>query len=317
MSREIPIRHIPGLLAACCALGLLCAAGGGGPIAQDRVRESRACLECHPGRDSSLARTAHGVALGGDAADIACTDCHAGDRRHWEEDPAANPMTDPGKVAAPAEERICAACHRNAHQQNMLERNVHLAQGVSCSGCHSLHGSTQASLLRSAEPRLCLDCHTRVEGQFARPYRHPVSEGVVRCSECHTDLDRTSRALSHNGANAACVRCHAEFAGPFPYEHQATLDHSTEEGGCLSCHDPHGSSLPRMVRQPYAQPHSQLCSQCHSVPRHFSNPMHGTAFAATPCNECHVDIHGSYENRLFVNESLTARGCFNPGCHQL
>ena len=32
--------------------------------------------------------------------------------------------------------------------------------------------------------------------------------------------------------------------GPFPYEHQATLDYSTEEGGCMNCHSPHGSAQP-------------------------------------------------------------------------
>ena len=84
----------------------------------------------------------------------------------------------------------------------------------------------------------------------------------------------------------------------------------------MTCHEPHGSSLPRMVKQPYAPPHQQLCTQCHSVPRHFSNSMHGTSFSGVPCNDCHTDIHGSYDNRLFVNESLKAQGCFNSGCHQ-
>jgi DmsE family decaheme c-type cytochrome len=197
----------------------------------------------------------------------------------------------------------------------MLEKNVHTANDVSCSGCHSVHASKHVSLLKTAESQLCMDCHARVEGQFARPYHHPVQEGIVRCSECHLTLDQTSRALSNNGTNV-CLNCHGEFAGPFPHEHQATLDHSTEEGGCLTCHDPHGSSLPRMVKQPYAPPHYQLCTQCHSVPRHFSNSFHGTTWAGLACNDCHTDIHGSYDNRLFVNESLKAQGCFNSGCHR-
>jgi hypothetical protein len=71
-----------------------------------------------------------------------------------------------------------------------------------------------------------------------------------------------------------------------------------------------------MVKQPYEPPHFQLCTQCHSVPRHFSNSMHGTSFSGIPCNDCHTDIHGSYDNRLFVNQSLVAQGCFNSGCHR-
>jgi hypothetical protein len=42
--------------------------------------------------------------------------------------------------------------------------------------------------------------------------------------------------------------------------------------------------------------------------------MHGTRWAGMACNDCHVDVHGSFTSRLFLSESL--RGCFNSGCHQ-
>lgn len=317
MPREISLRHVPLILVTCAAIGALSVPLAHAPAAQDRVRTSEVCLGCHGGQDSTLAGSAHwgaGLHEGAEAV-VACTDCHAGDRRHWEEDPTAHPMTNPSKVGASTEARICSACHQNTHQQNMIEKNVHLVNDVSCSGCHKVHGSKQPALLKMAQTQLCLDCHTRVEADFARPYRHPVAELDVQCSDCHMTLDQTSRALSYNGTNV-CLTCHGQFAGPFPFQHQATLDHSTEEGGCMTCHEPHGSSLPRMVKQPYEPPHFPLCAQCHSVPRHFSNSMHGTAFAGVACNDCHVDIHGSYDNRLFVNQSLEAQGCFNSGCHR-
>lgn len=316
MSRESLNRLLPLILAGGVALAGLSVLVGPAPVAQDRLRVSTACLECHAGRDSTLMGTAHwaGAVHEGDPAVLACTDCHAGDRRHWEDDPEANPMTNPAKVSAAAEAAICAGCHQNSHQQNMVEKNVHTANSVGCSGCHRVHGSKHPALLKKPQPGLCTSCHVRVEGEFARSYRHPVSEGVVQCTDCHATLDRTSRPLTFNGTSV-CLDCHNQFAGPFPFEHRATLDHSTEEGGCLACHEPHGSHLPRMVKQPYEPPHYPLCTQCHSVPRHFSNSMHGTQWAGMACNECHTDIHGSYDNRLFVNESLKARGCFNSGCH--
>lgn len=316
MSRETSIRSIPLILAAGVMLAALSGFPGRGTVAEDPVRSSTVCLDCHGGRDSSLAGTAHwaGSTHEGAEARVACTDCHPGDRRHWEEDPAAYPMTNPSKVGAEAQAKLCATCHQNPHQQNMIERNIHTANDVSCSGCHAVHGAKHEKLLKQAEFKLCVDCHSKVEGEFARPYRHPVPEGIIQCSECHSSLDQTARELSQNGTSV-CLKCHAEMSGPFPYEHPATMDFSTQEGGCLSCHEPHGSSLPRMVNQPYASPHFQLCTQCHSVPRHFSNTMHGTSFSGTPCNDCHVDLHGSYDNRLFVNESLKAQGCFNSGCH--
>jgi DmsE family decaheme c-type cytochrome len=318
MPREISFRVMPLILSSCAVLLALSSLARRGSVAEERVRTSEICLGCHAGQDSSLVGTSHwtGEAHEGPAAVTACTDCHAGDRRHWEEDPAAHPMTNPAKVNAAAVAAICSDCHQNAHQQDMLEKNVHTAAGVSCTACHRVHGTRHPSLLKADQTALCLQCHAKVEGQFARPFRHPVAEGVVECSDCHRNLDRPSRTASHDGGNV-CFDCHGEFAGPFPFEHQATLDHSAEEGGCLSCHEPHGSALPRMVKQPYAPPHAPLCSQCHSVPRHQANTMHGTQWAGVPCNDCHVDIHGSHDNRLFVNESLQAQGCFNSGCHGL
>jgi DmsE family decaheme c-type cytochrome len=229
-------------------------------------------------------------------ARVTCTDCHIGDERHWEDDPEEYAMTNPANTDASTEAHLCSACHVNAHQQNILEKNVHAANDVNCSSCHSVHASKNSSLLRKSEPTLCLDCHASVEGQFALPYRHPVNDEIVRCTECHMTLDQTSTELSRNGSNV-CYECHAQYEGPFPYEHQATVDYSAEEGGCLSCHHAHGSYLPKLLKQPYEPPHFQLCSQCHTVPLHNMNSFHGTQWAGVPCGDCHNDIHGSLRGR--------------------
>lgn len=305
----------------CALLGaLLCVRVSDASAAQDGPRASKVCLDCHEGRDKTLVDTAHQLpsgAMEGPDARIACTDCHGNDQRHWEDDAEKYPMVVPAKVDAIAEAKICSTCHQNSHQQNMAERNVHMRNDINCSACHGVHESKHPALLRQAEVTLCLSCHTDVQGQFAKPYRHPVEDGIVKCSECHMKLDKTGRELSRNGTDV-CMKCHAEMQGPFPYEHQATLDFSTEEGGCLTCHDAHGSYLPRMLKQPYESPHFQLCTQCHSIPPgHNSNINHGTLWAGKACNDCHVDIHGSYDNRLFVNEDLKSQGCFKAGCHKL
>ena len=75
-------------------------------------------------------------------------------------------------------------------------------------------------------------------------------------------------------------------------------------------------NFPRLLKQPYEGPHFQLCSQCHSVPRHNWNNQHGSLFAGVPCNDCHVDIHGSYTSRYFFTPQLQADGCINSGCHR-
>jgi len=314
---KVSYRHALALLVGCVVLGTLLGLGETELAAEDEPRESAVCLDCHAGRDTTLAGSAHALGVHGKepVPRVACTDCHGADRRHWEESPADYPMTNPSKSSAAAEAKRCASCHQNAHQQNMRERNVHAASEVNCSGCHGVHGNADPALLKQPERSLCLGCHGGVEAEFARSYRHPVAEGVVKCSDCHLTLDETRRELTLSGSNV-CMKCHGEFEGPFPHEHQATLDYSTEEGGCLSCHEPHGSHLPRMLKQPYQGPHFQLCTQCHSVPPgHNANANHGTAWAGMPCNDCHTDIHGSYDNRLFLSESVRSQGCLDAGCH--
>jgi DmsE family decaheme c-type cytochrome len=304
---------------ACAAVLAVAALGIDGDLfAAESPRLSDACIYCHQDQQENLAGTVHELsddALDGPDARIACTDCHQGDSRHWEDDPEAYPMTNPSALGAIEEAHLCSGCHQTSHQQSMLEGNPHAAADVSCSSCHGVHGSGHATLLKQDQPGLCWGCHGDVEGQFAKPYRHPVNDGIVQCTECHLSLDVTSRELTLNGTNV-CLECHNEFEGPFPYEHMALRDYSTEEGGCVTCHEPHGSYHPRMLNQPYESPHFQLCSQCHAVPLHNSNVMHGTQWAGVACNTCHIDVHGSYSNRRFLDESLQLQGCFNAGCHQ-
>jgi DmsE family decaheme c-type cytochrome len=288
-------------------------------FAQSEPRESEVCLDCHEDQATGLDATPHRLnmdALDGLDARVTCSDCHPGDASHYEDDPEEYPRVNPADLTPAAMSELCSSCHMNSHQQNMAEGNVHPANGLNCSTCHSIHEQKAAHLLQADQTELCVGCHTDVAGHFARAYRHPVTDGIVACTDCHQTLDVTSRELSWSGSNTPCMSCHAEFSGPFPFEHQASIDYSTEEGGCQACHDPHGSNLPRLLKQPYEAPHYQLCSQCHSVPGHNNNSMHGTMWAGVSCSECHSDIHGSFVSPLFLSETLQPQGCFNSGCHQ-
>ena len=55
-----------------------------------------------------------------------------------------------------------------------------------------------------------------------------------------------------------CFKCHADKQGPFVYEHVPV---KTE--GCTSCHTPHGSTNPRLLRVSQV---NLLCLQCHTFP---------------------------------------------------
>ena len=152
----------------------------------------------------------------------------------------------------------------------------------------------------------------------------------IRVAERHSDLPFTGGWFLYLGYELAAeiepglamaqdpvlpaafaVRCPTALI----YDHQAAVDYSTEEGGCINCHDPHGSYLPRMLSQPYEAPHFQLCTQCHVVPLHNYSQQHGSEWAGVSCSECHVDIHGSYTSQRYYPPTMEAQGCFVAGCH--
>jgi len=140
---------------------------------------------------------------------------------------------------------------------------------------------------------------------------------VMQCMDCHMTANQSKKQHTGSGPGETCVSCHAMFQGPFPFEHQAAVEYSTDDGGCLNCHLPHGSAHPRLLKRSYESPNFSLCMQCHSIPKHMNNQNHGTQWAGVPCNECHVDVHGSYESRHLLDPALESQGCFAVGCHQL
>lgn len=272
------------------------------------------CMDCHDDVAHGLKGTAHDPA----GKIVSCLGCHAGAATVAHvNDPDTNKPVNPGKLPADSLKAVCTSCHTDAHPLNLYERDPHDAAGLACTACHQIHDNAgHTSLLKQKQPDLCLSCHPNVRGELARTSHHPVMEGVVKCSDCHIEMFQSTKQRTASGPGEVCVTCHAEFQGPFPYEHPAAVEYSTEEGGCMNCHQPHGSQFPRLLKQSYEPPHFALCSQCHSVPKHLNNMKHGTRWAGVPCNECHSDIHGSYTHRNLLDPSLEAQGCLKAGCHK-
>ena len=299
--------------------GLVGLAAAGEPDAAAERELSQTCVECHDEQAASLDQGPHTLALAageGFASRVSCVSCHEGEKGHWEDDPESYPMSVPGTQGMDATARVCSQCHDNAHQTNQATLSAHAANDLTCLSCHQIHAAPFDKQLRQRQPELCFQCHGELRGKFAMPSQHPAGEqGFMKCTDCHLAVDDRLADLSLRGRNEACFQCHGELRGPFPHEHQATLDYSTAEGGCLTCHDPHGSYEPVLLKQPYEPPHFQLCTQCHAVPRHNYNNQHGSDFSGVACAECHTDVHGSYTSRLFLSPTLEAQGCFSVGCH--
>ena len=94
-----------------------------------------------------------------------------------------------------------------------------------------------------------------------------------------------------------CGRCHTEKQGPFLFEHAAI-----RLRGCQGCDEPHGSNNPKMLIRTEM---TSLCLECHSRSANVITaqpPSLHNLNSATyrNCTTCHVMIHGSNFDRLFM-----------------
>jgi len=223
---------------------------------------------------------------------VTCEGCHGPGQAHVDGGGDTSKIIRFDKLTPKEVSDRCQTCHAGAHPD--YARSQHAKAGVSCISCHSLHqGDTEAKLLKADEPKLCFQCHADVKGSFNMPFHHKVEEGLVKCSDCHdvhgTFLNNQLKTTADQ--NDVCTKCHMETRGPFVYSHPVT-----KVDGCLACHTPHGSQNARLLNMPSV---TQLCYQCHSEVA--ADNIHGQANMnnATPCIDCHTQVHGSNADAAF------------------
>ena len=274
---------------------------------------SETCVLCHEDKGANLKGTAHALPSperpAHEGVKVFCQDCHVNPEKHLE-DPTAETARRTEDMSAEELLAACSACHAFPHVREMATATSHFGNGVTCVACHKIHRPTEVRLLKKTPSQSCFECHTSVSETFSMPSHHPLNEGTLKCVSCHTVMSSFDQPFSQESARAVCVSCHTEYEGPLPYEHQALNDYAFERHGCLVCHEAHGSANKRLLKEP----DERLCLQCHTVPRHFT--AHGGVWSRGPCQNCHSDVHGSYTNKLYFDESMQTRPCFQAGCHE-
>jgi DmsE family decaheme c-type cytochrome len=257
------------------------------------------CKTCHQEVwDKHFANTPHAALLKGEQH--GCQSCHGPAQAH------VDGGGDPTKIIrfeklSPAETAaICTKCHQSSLETQNFSKSEHLANGVSCTSCHSPHNSNDVNfLLVKSQTSLCYGCHAAQKAEFARPYRHRVDSGLIQCSDCHnphgTQVGHQVRAAA--GQFAVCTKCHTDTMGPFVFEHAPV---KTDEG-CLSCHTPHGSTNPRLLQVNNV---NFLCLRCHTPNMNGAagrpvGPNHDQSAKYQACTVCHTQIHGSNFDPVF------------------
>jgi len=180
---------------------------------------------------------------------------------------------------------------------------------IGCESCHgpgSVHtdiggGYNNPGSITIVNPRkspeVCLQCHLDARGAFSLPNHHPVMEGQISCVDCHDP--HQGPALRSGGTallaqNDVCTECHTDQRGPYGFEHEAVRD------GCTTCHDPHGSVNPQLLKSRNAN----LCLQCHFQEQpapgqiYIGGQFHSAFLSQGTCwtAGCHEAVHGSHVN---------------------
>ena len=169
--------------------------------------------------------------------EVACASCH---RSHGAVDPVLKVATQPD---------VCATCHQ------IVGTDTHRAYAhpidagkMSCSDCHSVHGSANEALLRKTSTNdTCFLCHADKRGPFLWEHA-PVAED---CSACHAPHGSLHPGMLKLRGPMLCKSCHSEAGHPSLAPTAATGlpggERSTYVLGmnCLNCHSKvHGSNHP-------------------------------------------------------------------------
>ena len=159
-----------------------------------------------------------------------------------------------------------------------------------CLICHSVHGAKSPDSLLTAETSraVCETCHdgTGAAAAVARDLASAFSTHGLRfeapggqtCTDCHTphsaasdpsDLGSLLVGGSGGDRSAFCYRCHGASPKGAGGDRRTFLDSSHGDafaetgrgGGCLTCHEPHASSVPARLRDGAGD---ETCLRCHA-----------------------------------------------------
>ena len=180
------------------------------------------CLTCHAENDNQ----AHYFGGMHDNQDVGCADCH-------------NPHQSIAVYAAleTSEPELCYECHGDQRGMFALPERHPVNQGLmTCSDCHSPHGTSNRLQLVAAGNETCTDCHQEKRGPFVFPHPAAETDGCTACHQPHGSVNLHMLNFREPALN--CLQCHTGQPGfhTQPGFSECTACHLTIHGSNL---DPH------------------------------------------------------------------------------
>ena len=252
-------------------------------------------------------------------------------------------------------DKVCTRCHDETDDKPILSI-YQTRHGVKADertpSCQSCHGTSDEHVKnpKGSSPRphpevvfgpksttpakdkveACIGCHTSAKRAMWEGSQHASRN--VACSTCHTVHQRNDRVLAKMTQPEVCFSCHKTERAQV---HRIST-HPIDAGkiACSDCHNPHGSTGPKLLakntvnetcyschaekRGPFLWEHSPVvddCTNCHTPHGSNTTPL---LKARVPwlCQECHSGDHGAAVNsgaNLGGGNATTVNGLQQPG----
>jgi DmsE family decaheme c-type cytochrome len=237
-------------------------------------------------------------------------------------------------------DKVCTRCHDENDNKAILSiyqtRHGNAADPgtPSCQSCHGLsddhvknpkgtsprptpevvfgikQGPEQHASAPEAQTGACLTCHKSGNRTYWSGSEHQYRDLV--CSNCHSIHVPRDAVLTKATQPEVCFACHKTQRAQIHYfsTHPILVGKTT----CSDCHNPHGSTAPKMLvkdtvnetcytchaekRGPFLWEHSPVvddCTNCHTPHGSTKAPL---LKARVPwlCQECHTGDHGAAIN---------------------
>jgi len=198
-------------------------------------QRNEVCLTCHTKGDRVFW---HGSTH--DAADVACTSCHTVMKK-------VSPKHQLAKVDVMD---TCGTCHLRQKAQQMRFSHMPLREGkMTCTSCHSPHGTVTPSLLKENSLNdTCYSCHAEKRGPFL--WEHPPV--LESCANCHDPHGSNHEKMLKLAKPRLCQTCHNEMrihpSSPYGRDVSFLTGASPKfvfGRSCMNCHPTvHGSNHP-------------------------------------------------------------------------
>jgi DmsE family decaheme c-type cytochrome len=143
----------------------------------------------------------------------------------------------------------------------------------------------------TASSLMCLKCHTANATFNLHEWNAGAhAQGDVTCAACHNIHAGPDLIVNPRETKDMCFQCHADKKAEFGMRsHHPVIE---DKVFCTDCHDPHGTSTHRLLREPTVR---ETCLKCHADK---GGPfVYEHADLNEDCLNCHRP-HGSPVNSL-------------------